>query len=68
MVCVRCCYPAIWNVTCRRDFCFIWKTLSRPDICCCINSHNAINIILCLREVLCENCRTYTRDNLIKEI
>ena len=46
MVCVRCCYPSIWNVTCQRDFCFTWTTLSRPDICCCINSQNIINIVL----------------------
>ena len=27
-----------------------------------MSSHNVINIILCLKEVLCKNCRTYTRD------
>ena len=111
MACVRCWYPSIWNVTCWRDFCFTWTTLSRPDICCCINSHHGrrsrggwgavappvfakflqnlpflpqilaflclqpphvpvsprtfkftppsmlINIISCLRDFLCENCR-----------
>ena len=67
MVCVRCCCPDIEDVACWRDFCFTWKTLSTLDICCCINSHNVINIILCLREI--QNILAgYTRDNLIKEI
>ena len=52
MACIRSCYPSSWNETCWRDFCFIWTTLSRPDICCCINSQNIINIILCLKETM----------------
>ena len=39
-------------------------TLSRLDICCCVNSPNVINIVLCLREFYV-NIAGYTRDNLI---
>ena len=31
MVCVSGCFPSTWNVTCWRDFCFKWTTVSRPD-------------------------------------
>ena len=67
MVSVRCCYPDMGNMTCWRDFCFIRETLSRPDVCCCINSHNVINIILCPREIH-DILAGYTGDNFIKEI